>query len=800
MRQFDNRNSWLDDKGNPLVGRVKFCRLHTTELQNIYNINGTVPLANPQYTNNIGQLVRQVFLSDVDYSIRFEKYIGNARMEDDDDPTNWLFVYSADNLYDTFDIDVDSVNLQSVNTIADLRNTDPSTVVQSTGIRIIELQGYTNPGDKPSVRYVWNEYSVDSDNGGSVIKVNGIATGRWELVNDFNYVTGVDVRHFGVFGKDTLAQVEPTMAAKIDIANTYAMGIGSPLYFPNNDGDLTWFKIQGNLNGAIFAKNTRIVATNDCTVNVTDENSYLDVYNDVNNNKYVTITGEVVKSSWAKNANRAILSPSYKLIIDETLAIITSNRLWSDLIVDILVPVSDCQFTNCILNSVNKLALNNSFHNCVLKQAMFAYTFTATVFDDDTIEIEDWPNTSSWLYLVTQNTAKPLDFKGRVVDSTCSVGWGVCSYKNAVFSNYTCTQSEAYFDNCSGTINITNPSLKLFPINSTLNFTTPQTAITLLNTNNSTLSFGKNLTFSQIYGTDATFNDPNYTYTFTSQNSFNGCNFNVGVTTTTVVMNKCSIFKPVTCTEPSITECVLSAPVYQNPTTSNVNFIFLNNTFLEGSSHYVTPTIPNSIFVGSWIGNRSTCSYHFIGIDRTNVNLSEAAHSYIYTGNTGVNTLQRDKAFATKVINYMNDYGLAPTVKDGNLIFTYNGTPYESEATTSEYTLVDFQMFSVGTQDLGEITLQVIPTSFIVMPGMNPSKVGLNWYLKKIILTDQERTRSEWLSQQTYTMVRKGYMFKGGYTFGVTYAREFAETSTWIDLAAAAIATNNTTKFIIEKY
>ena len=40
MRMFDNRNSWLDDEGKPLLGRVKFCKLHMTTLENIYNING----------------------------------------------------------------------------------------------------------------------------------------------------------------------------------------------------------------------------------------------------------------------------------------------------------------------------------------------------------------------------------------------------------------------------------------------------------------------------------------------------------------------------------------------------------------------------------------------------------------------------------------------------------------------------------------------------------------------------------------------------------------------------------------
>ena len=83
-RQFDNRNSWLDDKGQPLVGRVKFCKLHTTILDNFWDITGNVPIQNPMYTNQQGQLMQQVFLSDKDLTVRFEKYIGHGRMQDDE--------------------------------------------------------------------------------------------------------------------------------------------------------------------------------------------------------------------------------------------------------------------------------------------------------------------------------------------------------------------------------------------------------------------------------------------------------------------------------------------------------------------------------------------------------------------------------------------------------------------------------------------------------------------------------------------------------------------------------------------
>ena len=254
MRMFDNRNSWLDDEGKPLLGRVKFCKLHTTVLENIYNINGNVVYANPQYTNTIGQLQNQVFLKDnTDYTVRFEKYIGNGDMSEDQD--NWLYIYSCDDLWNTYGIEVDSTTFQLVNNINDLRNTNPNTITTRDNHKVIILGGYNVIGDKPQVMYIWNPNNTDSDNGGDIIKVNNISNGRWELVNNFGQ-NGVDVRHFGVFGANSKADATDIMSIRINTANQYAVYNSIPLYFPSING-LTWYKMNGlNLYKAKFAEET----------------------------------------------------------------------------------------------------------------------------------------------------------------------------------------------------------------------------------------------------------------------------------------------------------------------------------------------------------------------------------------------------------------------------------------------------------------------------------------------------------------------------------------------------------------
>lgn len=791
MREFDLRNSWLDDNGNPLVGRVKFCKLHTTELENIYDITGEVVLSNPMLTNNLGQLDVQVFLSDKDYTVRFEQYIGHGRMEDDDNPSNWLFAYSADSLYDTFNISVESEGLQSVDSIDDLRTLDPSTVQERTGVRIIELQGYNVAGDKPIVRYVWNEYSTDNDNGGNIIKVDNIGTGRWELVNDFNEVTGVDIRHFGVFGKDSINDIEQTMPAKIDAANTYAMSIGYPLYFNSNDGDLTWFKINSNLNGAIFAKGTRIVASSNCFIRVYNENSNLDVYNDANNTSVVTILGEVVRTSWGINSNKVIFNPGKKLVIDSQIT--TSNKDWEDIEVDCLTNVSGCQFTNCDIHSIGKLAVNNIFHNCILKEYMFANGFTATVYDDDIIELKDWTDVSKWLYLVTQTSIKPLDFEGRTVDSNCDVSWSTCVYKNAVFDNFEIKQTNVSFENCSGYVYGSNSitALHTKDCDMTLDCTIDTyTSIDSTITMNGTKSFnGFNVTNTNVTGG---------TYTITNCAATDST-LNVSINADVLNLQGCTVYD-INCKAPVLIDCEIYGTITQIAPTNVIDFVIKNCKFYDGQGHNISGTVADSIVVGSWIGNYSELSQHFIMIDRTNIDLVESHHSYKYENNVGEYVLQRDKAVAYKTINYTSDYGINARTVDDDLVFSYSSTPTTDDSTTNQYSLVDFAIFSVGTEGLPEMTMTVIPTSDMLLAGQNPSKFRLKWILNKVILGNNERTRTEWQSQgQTGYFFRKGFMFKNGYTFGVTCADDFARTSTWMGVAGGAIAAQNTTKFIIEK-
>lgn len=635
MRQFSNRNSWLDEKGNPLVGRVKFCALHTSTPENIYDFEGTV-LDNPMFTNNIGQLMNQVFLADKAYTVRFEKYIGNGRMEDDTDEQNWLFMYSCDNLYDVFNISVESDSLQSISNIEELRNTNPPTIETREGIKILTLEGYNVPGDKPAVRYIWNESSVENDNGGSVIKVADIATGRWELVNDFNSKTGVDVRHFGVFGKDIYSDVEANMPAKIDIANTYANSIGLPLYFGSDNGDEAWFKINSNLNGAIFAKHTTIFADTGSTANitVTDEESYLNVWSNADYNSAITIKGTVVKTSWGVNSSNVTFDPNLTLVIDS--AINTHNKTFSNIQVKVLTLCDSCEFVNCEIESFGKIGDDCVFRGCKLTEQMFdVQTENITVYDDDIIDIEDWPTTSKWLYLVTQNSAQTLDFKGRTLDATCSIDWASCSYKNAVFNGYTVTNSTVYMKDCYGTFTLGSQVSNISISDSDFLAITPYNGVvgTMNLTNCKAVSFNTDVTFAELYAVNCTFNDSNKTYS-PVLNGFRDCIFNCKIDTTYITCEGCTVNGLVNCSVPNMNKCVINSVINQVAQTNQADFLFYGCTFTDNGEHSLSSTVPLTQVIGTWDSNFCP-SKHPITVSLQNIVNSDVFHTYKYVNNTG---------------------------------------------------------------------------------------------------------------------------------------------------------------------
>lgn len=627
MRPFDYKNSWLDDEGKPLAGRVKFCRLHTTELENIYDNQG-YPADNPIYTNTIGQLDFQVFLADrKDYTVRFEKYIGNGDMTEDQD--NWLHQYSCDNLWDVFDVDVTADAIQLVNNITALRHLDPNTVANRDNRKVVTLGGYNYVGDKPQVMYIWNPTSISNDNGGSVIKVDNISTGRWELVNNFG-PTGVDVRHFGVFGADSKSDATDLMSIQINVANQYAAYNSIPLYFPSING-LTWYKMNGlNLYKAVFAEETRVFGNTNYPNIITmyDENGYLDVYTDDDYKAVFTLRGPTVRTSWGEHSDNCVFDPSYKLIVDSVVS--TNQRSWTGIYVDCLVELSNVFLYECIINSTKKLVDNSYFRGCKLTESMFsdACDFdTITIHNNVVIDLDDWPTTWKWLKLRVQKPDQTIDFGGRTVYANCNniINWvGAITIKNAVFSTgFQITQSILGFENCGGPVLLTASLQTLICDNCALTITTQQNGRP-----NTVIKNNSDISFVTAYG------DTQFTAgEFAAHDSVVHGNIIANVH---VVGNNTIFYNAITVTGIlNLQRCTVSGIIMQYASDATFNVTLLNNTL--GGSYYMygAPMLQTVVTGKIEYNNSNAAAGSAIIIDRSNFDPDESHHHYSYKYNTG---------------------------------------------------------------------------------------------------------------------------------------------------------------------
>ena len=718
MRQFDLRNSYLDDNGQPLVGRIRFCKFHTTVLENIYNVNGNVPLANPMFTNTIGQPVQQVFLKDnTNYTIRFDKYVGNGDMTEDQD--NWLDIYSCDDLYDTFGVEIDATSYQVVNNISDLRQTNPNTIAARDGKKVILLAGYNVIGDKPQVLYEWVANNTNSDNGGDCIKVANISTGRWVLVNNFE--DSLDVRHFGVFGADSKVEATDLMSIQINVANQYASVHDLGLFFPSIDG-LTWYKMNGlNLYKAVFAEETRVFGNTNYPNIITmyDENGYLDVYTDSGYKAVFTIRGPTVRTSWGVNSDNCIFEPSYKLIVDS--AINTNHRDFSNIIVELIHETSNLQFDNCEIHSVNKLGDYIYFRNGKITENMFTTTTdyaTITITNDVVVDLDDWPTTWKWLHLRTQQPDQTIDFKGRKLYANCNniINWvGGVTFKNATFTNgFIITQSTIGLETCGGPVIMSAALQALVIDNCNIAITTVQNARpNIVIKNNSEVTFS---------------NGGFYAGEFALHDSIARGNIDADVH----VVGSNSIFDGAIAVNGvlNLQRCTISGTIAQRAKDANFVVTLLNNT-LGGTYYMYGAPLLQSVVSGKIEYNNSNALIA-IGIDRSNFDLDESHHHYSYKYNTG--TFLPDKTviqgtYLAKPRHYFssseNSFAqnnqayhafVVPTSMNCGLI--YNTTvPFEN-----------VQFFTIGTNNIvvkmkvrTMVNTRTIPTAFteIILTGVH---------------------------------------------------------------------------------
>lgn len=108
-----------------------------------------------------------------------------------------------------------------------------------------DILGYTTPGDGGGGHFYWDSTSITADNGGTIIAVTGVATGRWKRVLDEGRI---DVKWFGVQGTVADSGIIQT------IIDQYA-GI-YPLYFPAGTYYISGVNVFNKNGAVIFGDNS----------------------------------------------------------------------------------------------------------------------------------------------------------------------------------------------------------------------------------------------------------------------------------------------------------------------------------------------------------------------------------------------------------------------------------------------------------------------------------------------------------------------------------------------------------------
>lgn len=693
MRSFDNRLSHFDNDGNFLHGRISFYRNGTTELAVIVDEHN-VALANPQVTNNIGQTNDNVYLLDnTDYAIEFEKLL--------DDGT-YQFQYSTVDFYDVFGINVDSKGIQVVNTIDDLRNTDPQVIAQQNGNRVVILAGYNNAGDKPSVQYVWNAGSIDSDNGGSVIKVDGISAGRWTLINSFH--DGMDIRHFGVFGINEPTPDASTMAYQIAAADTYCQLIGVPLVFvSSSEYQLTYYCLNNStVHNAIFNNSTKVYSRTG-TVNAiylapgVEQHLSL-VYNaELLLDGHYRVYGDVLKTSFSTGSGEGRVSyfPSREMIVDSAYY---EEYSWTGIKVTYLVRnMAAVSFTNCEIVSDHMLNPNISlsFERCHIKESYFDSHLDVRDFEyrlsftDCYSTIDDWQTANYYVLYCAKGGVDTLDLHNRSADAQVTFS-GDITLLNARLSGEVTTEGKCNINNC--TLSDLKPSGQVIAYDSDLHM------------QSCTLPYlqAKNCTIDTVYSND-TIKAVKADMRDTTLESAIGVGYDSRI---------------INCTVGDIRLHASSEGLYKIDYTGNYvngNLVLDNSDILEPTTHRFN----NVVASGTKIANNivgGTTTRHFI--DKSTAYLAGQHGDYLVGGN--VNTMDNnvgtwcltldlvchtnEQSGSEPYFLYSNYAAYVANVPVSSLVFTFGESVSNTDRTLAiqlgKYRYVDYEVYNGNLLDL----------------------------------------------------------------------------------------------------
>lgn len=367
----------------------------------------------------------------------------------------------------------------------------------------ISLLGYYSAGDGGGGEFYWDSTSTETDNGGTVIQVTGVATGRWKRI----FTEPIFVKSFGIFPNIDYTNIYNSLnliykniffdksTYKIQSWDGAATAIGSY----GHKG----FQIQSDTffdgKGATFETITNSTAANVSSFRIKDvQNINLKDFTLIGErNSHIGTTGEGGYGIWCENVNN--------IVIDN----VTSKDFWGDSLYLYNcnnVIVSNSTFKNSRRNNVSIIyGTNITFINCVFDNANGTSPQSGVDIEPDYVG-QDSKNINFINCKFTNNVNYGLAVQGvgkseDVVCSDCTFTgnkMGVVLNQNVKVKLNNCIieNNTQYGTNCiNGTIDINNSilnkndiavinSLNTYISNSTIS---NSTQIGILNNNNNLL-------------------------------------------------------------------------------------------------------------------------------------------------------------------------------------------------------------------------------------------------------------------------------------------------------------------------
>lgn len=809
MREFSHNQSFHDTDGNLLHGMVAFYKKNTSDLQNIYNSDGEV-LSNPIFTDSIGQTKHQVFLDDTDYTVAFYKYIGEGDIEtaDVNDTSKWVFQYSCIDLYDIFSIRVETEGLQAVNTIDELRHTNPELIPSDS----IVLLGYNAPGDKPLIQYYWDSVSNDADNGGSVIKVDDISLGRWKFVP--NQFEECDVRHFGAFPAMSYNQVSPSQSYSIQTAAS----MGGKLFFPKSKFGTGYYRINETMSNVVFDKATVILIPDGRDIVIGTYRNSENVTIGQTDGYYgnVTIEGDRLHYNCVntyggstKRMDCVSFTPKEKFTFDYG-STITDDITLSNVEVyvnqDAKTQESTVTFDNCEVSGSITASFDAEFIECDISGDMFTSSnmLNTCYFTNCYSTADKWYDVNKYVTFWSKNGGDVLDLMGKSITRSFDLSPRNVVIKNAICGNNIFISIGSAISN----IQIENSNVKLSLgsggsrnvdiscINSTVGLL--GNTWNRLKLDNSTFTITTNIAFpsvTDIESSNSVINTQNASATLHIRNIckivHTSIDMSLNTTNANMIIVKDNIInEAITSRNIILSNNQINANITTFDNNGIIDFTIDGNIFANGT-HTILSQTANAVVIGKWVNNVSYLPEHFIVIDRTNINLNELAHNYTYEGNSGPNVLQR-YVKATNVITVSNSSAIPtgntmiyPTsTTSGNSIVPYmcpSNIIYETRAEEPHFHartktiaqgftwLMNISFFSVGITGIdftGTCTVKAHrytsdkkPTS-VIWANRSNYLIGTTGYC-----SSDEKVRDEWVSSTPTNDMAATLLFNSGYSW-----------------------------------